>query len=212
MRKSLWLGCLVLGLSWTSAFAEDAPMTWSAPRAYQWVFEAGYNAGGDQIASGIYGNTQTTWEVKTGRGYQGGLGLQYAFNPDWAAQFTVSYTMDSTRGSNGDIAFERYPVSLQMFYKLNDHLRVGGGWLQSYGAQRTTTGVAAIYGSESFKSDPGAIVQVMYFFKPYHHFKQAGDEINAALALRHVRQQYVGEKEQLVYRGEHTGLYLMLYF
>jgi hypothetical protein len=160
----------------------------------------------------VYSNTGAPWEVTTGKGYQGGIGLQYAFNPQWAAQFTVSYMLDSTRGANGDIAFERYPVSLQLLYRLTDQLRAGGGWLQSYGAQRTTTGVVAIYGSESFKSDPGVVMQLMYFFKPYHHHKQVGEEINAALALRHVRERFVGEKAQLVYRGDHTGLFFLLYF
>ena len=212
MRKSVCVGWLAAWCLGTTAFAQEAPINLSSPRAYQWVLEAGYNTGGDQIASSVYSNSNTTWEVTTGKGYQGGLGLQYAFNPQWAAQFTVSYMLDSTRGSNGDIAFERYPVSLQLHYKLTDQFRVGGGWLQSYGAQRTTTGVLARFGSEPFKADPGAVVQMMYFFKPYHHHKSPGDEVNAALALRHVRERFIGDKEGLVYRGDHTGLFLMLYF
>ena len=160
---------MVLGLSLAvNAGAVSAQnMNLEATKAYQWILEGGYNNGGDNIAKGTYSNTGESWDVKAGKGLQGGIGLQYAFSEVFSSQMTVGYLVDTTNGINGDVAFKRVPVELVVTYNISDRLRLGGGWHQSYDSKRVNTGVAAFLGTETFNSEPGAVVQVAYFFKPY---------------------------------------------
>ena len=92
---------LAVGVSAVSA----QNMNPQAAKAYQWILEGGYNHGGDNIAKGTYANTGTSWDVKAGKGLQGGVGLQYAFSDEWSSQMTVGYLVDTTDGLNGDVAF-----------------------------------------------------------------------------------------------------------
>jgi len=208
-----WQQCVSLVAGMCMALGVSAQtLTMASPSPYQWVIEGGWNDGGDKMADGNYVNTGKPWEIRAGKGVQGGVGLQYAFNDQWATQFTMSYTVDSTNGTNGDAAFKRSPAEWMLIHNLNDRWRVGVGWHQSFSAKRTNTGVAALLGTENFKADSGAVVQLMYFFKPYTNYKLSGSEINAGLGLRYVTEQFTSEKTTRVYRADHGGLFLGLYF
>ena len=207
MVMVLGLG-LAVGVSAVSA----QNMNPQATKAYQWILEGGYNNGGDNIAKGTYTNTGTSWDVKAGKGLQGGVGLQYAFSDEWSSQMTVGYLVDTTDGLNGDVAFKRVPVELMMTYNISSRLRLGGGWHQSYNSKRYNTGVAAFLGNEKFKADPGAVVQVAYFFKPYKNFKNGGEEISSGLGLRYVTEKFTSEKTQKTYQADHVGVFFMMYF
>ena len=205
---------MVLGLSLAvCANAVSAQnMYLEATKAYQWILEGGFNNGGDNIAKGNYTNSGTSWDVKAGKGLQGGIGLQYAFNEVLSSQMTVGYLVDTTDGLNGDVAFKRVPVELMLTYNVSDRLRLGGGWHQSYNSKRYNTGIAAFLGTEKFKADPGAVVQVAYFFKPYKNFKKTGEEISSGLGLRYVTEKFTSETTQKTYKGDHVGVFFMLYF
>ena len=208
-HKALLLG---LGLAVGAAAAGAQNMNLEASKAYQWILEAGFNNGGDNIAKGTYSNTGTSWDVKSGKGLQGGFGLQYAFSDEWSSQMTAGYLVDTTNGINGDVAFKRVPVELMVTYNISSRLRLGGGWHQSYKSKRYNTGVAAFLGTETFKADPGAVVQVAYFFKPYKNFKNAGEEINSGLSLRYVTEKFTSDTTQKTYQADHVGLFFMMYF
>jgi hypothetical protein len=97
-------------------------------------------------------------------------------------------------------------------YNITDRLRLGGGWHQSYDSKRVNTGVAAFLGTETFNSDPGAVVQVTYFFKPYKNFKKTGEEISSGLGLRYVTEKFTSDKTQKTYKADHVGVFFMMYF
>ena len=103
-------------------------------------------------------------------------------------------------------------IELMLTYNLSDRLRLGGGWHQSYDSKRNNTGIAAFLGTEKFKADPGAVVQVAYFFKPYKNFKKTGEEISSGLGLRYVTEKFTSETTQKTYKGDHVGVFFMLYF
>lgn len=208
-----WRGCIGLG-AWVLMSCGVAAQEWrlDPPRAFQWLAEVGGNKGGDLMANGTYANTGGKWDVYAGDGLQGGIGLQYAFNDTLATQLSVSYLVDTTQGANGDVAFKRTPVELMLIHNLNEHWRVGGGWHQSFSSKRTNTGVVAFLGTENFTSTPGAVVQLMYFFKPYKNLKQPGDEINTGLGLRWVTEQFTSQRTSRAYQADHMGVFLSLYF
>jgi len=187
-------------------------MQLEATKAYQWILEGGFNNGGENIAKGNYNNTGTSWDVKAGKGLQGAIGLQYAFSEVLSSQMTVGYLVDTTNGINGDVAFKRVPVELVVTYNISDRLRLGGGWHQSYDSKRVNTGVAAFLGTETFNSEPGAVVQVAYFFKPYKNFKKTGEEISSGLGLRYVTEKFTSDKTQKTYKADHVGVFFMMYF
>lgn len=209
-KRFAWVWGFSLACCACSASAQNLNL--EETKAYQWIMEAGLNNGGDNIAKGTYSNTGTSWDVKAGKGWQGGLGVQYAFNELISSQFTVGYLVDTTNGLNGDVAFKRVPVELMLTYNINNRWRWGGGWHQSFKSKRENTGVAAFLGGETFTSDPGAVVQVAYFFKPYQNFKKTGQEISSGLGLRYVSEKFTSEKTQKTYQADHLGVFFMMYF
>lgn len=211
--KKIWTRCVWVGAcALLSCGVSAQTLRADAPRAYQWLLEVGGNKGGDLIANGTYANTGGKWDVYAGDGLQGGIGLQYAFNDTLAMQFSVSYLVDTTQGANGDIAFKRTPVELMLIHNLNERWRIGGGWHQSFSSKRSNTGVASFLGTENFTSTPGAVVQLMYFFKPYKNLKQPGDEINTGLGLRWVTEEFTSQRTSRTYQADHMGVFLSLYF
>ena len=71
-----WQQCVSLVAGMCMALGVSAQtLTMASPSPYQWVIEAGWNDGGDKMADGNYVNTGKPWEIRAGKGVQGGGGL-----------------------------------------------------------------------------------------------------------------------------------------
>jgi len=87
----------------------------------------GLDIGGDKIETVNYTNSSSE-DINAGALFSIGVGVifhtQLAAGPE--TQFTFNWKSDFTTASNGDLSFDRYPIELIQFYRLNK-MRAGAG-------------------------------------------------------------------------------------
>ena len=90
------------------------------------VFVAGYDTGGDKIATVTFTNGDTQ-SIRANEGLYIGGGLS-VLNDDKNLEFvgTLNYKYAAVHADNGDITWTRVPIDALLFYRV-EKFRVGGG-------------------------------------------------------------------------------------
>jgi hypothetical protein len=169
-------------------------------RALRFAAGIGLTNGGKTLINATF-TDGTTEKVTSGGLVHLYVGGEYSFTPNIAVQANVGYHVhDTSPATNGSLTFSRVPVELLGYYKVTDHVRLGGGLRYLSDARLKGTGVASDI-NVKFKSTTGAVIEGEYLFTR-----------NIGVKLRYVSEKYKAEGDTESISGNHGGLYLTGYF
>lgn len=168
-------------------------------RPVKLVLALDLGSGGDTINHLKYSDGSTQ-DLKAGDGVQLKLGLDYKVDEEWSVMGTIGYELAFTRGRNGNIYFERYPLELMFKYSVNDKVRVGfGGRLPLSPSVRATGAARSIQPDYDMKGKRSLVADVEYRVSP-----------NFGLSARYVKDLY--ERDGKEVSGKHYAIGSNLYF
>ena len=163
------------------------------------VIGGGVTFGGTKLITVFNNNGTESSDIRAGQLIDIHAGLEYRWD-DWAIQGTVGYHFDPIQDGEVDVSFERFPIELLGYYKLNDRFRVGGGIRYAKDAQLSGDGGwGNALGVTKFDSHPGGVMEVEYRASPHVSWK-----------LRYVIETY--ETSQTEITGKHWGLFMNTYW
>lgn len=148
---------LVLALAFCLFFSTNAEA-----RNIRGVLNLGLDFGGDTLVDGSFVGGDT-FDIKAGEllYFSGGI----IFMPDsiesnFETHLTIGWKFDSVNADNGDIDFNRFPLELLYFYKVNNW-RLGGGLTYHLNPKLKGSGVASGINA-NFDDALGFVIQSHY--------------------------------------------------
>lgn len=190
MKRLVALIALVLG---SAAYAAESA------RAFTFVGGLGVTGGGSTLASVQYTNGDS-------QNINGGSGLMLYFGGETrigtlvSLQATFGYHVDTTRPSNGEVTFSRYPIDVIAYVPASDKLRFGLGAQFINNPTLKGTGVASNVDAK-FDSTVGVVLEGEYRFTPWIGVKLRG--VGATFKVT-----ATGESAS----GDHIGVLCNFYF
>lgn len=193
------LSAIVLLASPCVAMADEAEVE----RAPLWdkniklVIGGGVTSGGSKLYT-VQDSNGDNIDIRAGQLIDFHVGLEYRWD-EFAIQGTYGIHFDPIQDGDFKVSFERFPIELLGYYKLNDRFRVGGGIRYAKDARLTGSGSASGFGVTQIDADPGAVFEIEYRASPHLGWK-----------ARYVIETY----EMLGYEktGKHFGLFLNTYW
>lgn len=163
MNKLLALAFLLLG---TAAHAADGD------RPFKFVAGLGVTGGGSKLATVQYTNGDTQ-NINAGSGVVFYFGGETRIGTLVTLQATAGYHVDTTRPSNGEVTFSRYPVDVIASVPATDNLRFGLGATFINNPRLKGNGVASNIDAK-FDSTVGVLLEGEYRFTSWVGLKVRG--------------------------------------
>jgi opacity protein-like surface antigen len=185
MKRLVALMALVLG---SAAYAAESD------RAFTFVAGLGVTGGGSTLA------TVHSQNINGGSGLMLYFGGETRIGTLVSLQATFGYHVDTTRPSDGEVTFSRYPIDLIAYVPASDKLRFGLGAQFINNPTLKGTGVASNVDAK-FDSTVGVVLEGEYRFTPWIGVKLRG--VSATF-----KATATGESAS----GDHIGVLCNFYF
>ena len=124
------------------------------------VFKAGFDFGGDKLATATFTSGSTESIKANELLYLGGGISILADSKDIETEVTIGWKFDRINASNGDIKFNRYPLEGLVFYRF-PKFRLGGGLTYHLSPKLSGSGVASNINGK-FDDSLGFVLQADY--------------------------------------------------
>jgi hypothetical protein len=163
----------------------------------------GITGGGDTLANVQY-EDDDNYKLHAGGLVAFTTGLELQFTPLVSAQMLVSYHVDRSSASNGNVRFERTPVEALGHFRLNDWFRLGGGARYTPNAKVRASGAGTQFAlNEDFKPTWGSVIEGE--FSPTN---------SIGIKLRYVSEKFKSKTYPVLedVDGSHVGVYFLYYF
>ncbi len=190
MKKLLALAFLLLG---TAAHAADNE------RPFKFTAGLGVTGGGSKLATVQYTNGESQ-NINAGSGVVFYFGGETRIGTLVTLQATVGYHVDTTRPSNGEVTFSRYPVDVIAYVPATDNLRFGLGAEFINNPRLKGNGVASNVDAK-FDSTVGVVLEGEYRFTSW-----------VGVKLRGVSAKFKESTTGQSASADHIGLLASFYF
>ena len=197
LLKLLKMKTTIIALALASAALGNAHA--QVPSQTRFFVGAGATAGGDKLVHVTWADGDE-YDLRAGAVLALAAGVDFRVNPQFSLQANVGYHFDRVNGSNGKLAFSRYPIEVLAYYDTSAQWRVGGGARYSANAKLSGHGAGDI-GNMEFDTGTGVILEAEYKLSP-----------NLGAKVRYVAEKYTLKGTGVDVDGNHIGFFANYYF